>query len=393
MNDKSKTYIYPATGATSAVDLTLSDPSLFLDLIWQVADDLCGSDHFPIIIKGVHSQQDQRTPKWQLHRADWTKFKELCEDYLTLETFDDSCDPMDLFTSRLFGIAEQCIPKSSTRPRKIHYPWFTDDCKKAINARKKALKAFSKNSNQENLLCYKKAAATARHTIKQAKRHSWRQYISKLNSRTPTRKTWEIVRKICGKYASYPLKFLETTNKIAKTPKEISDTLGQTFQNHSSSQNYSTEFQKFKEIQEKSNLNFESQNYEDYNSDFSMRELEECLFNAKDSASGPDEIHYQMLKHLPLSSKELLLSIFNNIYNTGYFPQQWRDAIIIPIHKSGKDSTKPENYRPIALTSCICKTMERLVNTRLVWYLEANGLITKYQAGFRKTRSTEDQLV
>ena len=71
----------------------------------------------------------------------------------------------------------------------------------------------------------------------------------------------------------------------------------------------------------------------------------------------------------------LLLNILNKIWITGDFPPDWRKAIIIPIPKPGKDPTNP-NYRPIALTSCICKTMERMINRRLVWYRPTTCLLT-----------------
>ena len=100
-----------------------------------------------------------------------------------------------------------------------------------------------------------------------------------------------------------------------------------------------------------------------------------------------------MLKHLPETALDTLLHIFNGICITGVFPESWRLATIIPIPKPGKDHAEPTNYRPIALTSCLCKTLERMTNKRHVWYLESNNLITKFQSGFRAERSTNDNLV
>ena len=75
------------------------------------------------------------------------------------------------------------------------------------------------------------------------------------------------------------------------------------------------------------------------------------------------------------------------------FPEDWRLATVIPIPKQGKDPDEPTNYRPIALTSCLCKTLERMTNKRLIWYLESNNLLTQYQSGFQAGRSTNDNLV
>ena len=71
----------------------------------------------------------------------------------------------------------------------------------------------------------------------------------------------------------------------------------------------------------------------------------------------------------------------------------WKIALVIPIPKPGKNHSDPKNYRPIALTSCICKTLERMVNNRLVWYLDSKHIITEHQSGFRRRRSTVDNLV
>ena len=75
------------------------------------------------------------------------------------------------------------------------------------------------------------------------------------------------------------------------------------------------------------------------------------------------------------------------------FPQQWRAAKLIPIPKPNKDHTDPLSYQPIALTSCLCKVLECMINTRLIWYLEKYRILDRSQCGFRKHRSTTDHLV
>ena len=75
------------------------------------------------------------------------------------------------------------------------------------------------------------------------------------------------------------------------------------------------------------------------------------------------------------------------------FPTSWKTAIIISVPKPGMVITDPGSYRPIALTSCLCKTMEQMVNSRLTWYLERHMVITEHQSGFRRRISTVDNLV
>ena len=72
-----------------------------------------------------------------------------------------------------------------------------------------------------------------------------------------------------------------------------------------------------------------------------------------------------MLNHLQDTSLETLLNIFNYIWTTGKFPDGWEYATIIPIPKPGKDPAETNNC--IALTSCLCKTLKRMINKRLTW--------------------------
>jgi len=125
----------------------------------------------------------------------------------------------------------------------------------------------------------------------------------------------------------------------------------------------------------------------------SMIHVKSAIRKAHDSATEPDNIHSQMLKNLPEIALDTLLRVFNDLWVTGNFPSSWSEATVIPIPKPGKDLTDPGNYGPIALTSCLCKTFERLVNCRLTWFLENNNILTEYQSGYQKNRSTTDQLI
>ncbi|GBN35015.1 hypothetical protein AVEN_183831-1 [Araneus ventricosus] len=100
-----------------------------------------------------------------------------------------------------------------------------------------------------------------------------------------------------------------------------------------------------------------------------------------------------MITHLSESSLINILRLFNRIWREHRFPISWRRALIIPIAKPGKDPQDPINYRPIALTSCLCKILERMVNARLVYILETNKWLSPFQSGFRRGRSTLDNIL
>jgi len=91
-----------------------------------------------------------------------------------------------------------------------------------------------------------------------------------------------------------------------------------------------------------------------------------AIEKSSDSAVDPDDILYQMLKHLPQDY------IINQLWSSASFPSLWQQAVLLPIPKVDKDKSDPNSYHPIALTSCLCKVVKCMINDRLVWYLEKN---------------------
>ncbi|XP_064482935.1 uncharacterized protein LOC135395773 [Ornithodoros turicata] len=111
------------------------------------------------------------------------------------------------------------------------------------------------------------------------------------------------------------------------------------------------------------------------------------------SSPGADQVTYKALRNLPRSGLEALLKLFNESWRSGCVPQQWKTAMVVPILKPGKSPHNIDSFRSIALTSCVGKVMERMVSSRLNWYLESTMFFPEAMAGFRQGRSSIDNVV
>jgi hypothetical protein len=129
-------------------------------------------------------------------------------------------------------------------------------------------------------------------------------------------------------------------------------------------------------------------------SPFGMAELESAIRSVRvRGAAGPDDIPPTFLKALGPSAKRELLAICCQSFAEGRCPQVWRRAIIIPILKKNKPASDMSSYRPVSLTSCVGKLVERLVYNRLYHLAESRSWIPMAQAGFRAQRGCEDQIL
>ena len=110
-------------------------------------------------------------------------------------------------------------------------------------------------------------------------------------------------------------------------------------------------------------------------------------------ATGPDGIYARLLKRICIYVSEALANIFNSLLQHSKVPPVWLDSHITPIYKPGKVKTDPAGYRPVGVTSTLCRVFEKRINTAIDHHLESNGLIDDSQHGFRRGRSCETNLL
>ncbi|CAM5091339.1 unnamed protein product [Eretmochelys imbricata] len=132
---------------------------------------------------------------------------------------------------------------------------------------------------------------------------------------------------------------------------------------------------------------------EDMEVDITISEVEAKFKQLNGTKSGsPDNLHPRILKELGHEIASPLARIFNESVNSGVVPYDWRIANIVPIFKKGKKSD-PGNYRPVSLTSVVCKVLEKILKEKIVKDIEVNGNWDKIQHGFTKGRSCQTNLI
>lgn len=398
LNDGSGTRIDKRTGKMSCLDLSIISNSCAAKCSWRVEENCWDSDHFPIsigIFDKVFCNVFRRPPTWAIKRANWDKFDENCINKISSPDEELLTDDIyDKFISQLTDAINDAIPK--TRPysqRKSPVPWWSKSCDDAIKDKKRALNKLKRSGASDDYIDFKKKRAKARQVVKDAKRKHWHDFCGGISSGTPTKIIWDKIKSISNNRVNRSIPCLNKDGQDAVTDDEKANMLVNSFAAVSSTSNYDLEFQDNKE-QVESDFSISNDDIGlPINDKFTLNELDNAIDRAGCTTPGADNIGASIIKHLPKITRQILLIIINIIWLRGECPSTWKEAILTPIAKPGKDSSSPLSYRPIALTSTLGKIMERMVKFRLDWFLERNHFIHPAQSGFRTGRKTTDHIV
>ena len=111
--------------------------------------------------------------------------------------------------------------------------------------------------------------------------------------------------------------------------------------------------------------------------DFSVNRINEAILSLDSKNScGPDGVSSRMLLQCRKVIAPILSDMFKENFDNHYTPISWRSAKVIPIPKKN-DTTRPENTRPISMSSVIAKVMEKVIVIQFMEYLEKLGYFTQ----------------
>lgn len=98
----------------------------------------------------------------------------------------------------------------------------------------------------------------------------------------------------------------------------------------------------------------------------SMNSLQNAIKSRSNKKSkGADNISNFLIKRMSPKFKILLAVLYNQAYNIGFFPTEWKTALIIPVLKKSKPTCEPISYRPISMLSCLGKLYERCIKQEI----------------------------
>ena len=348
-----------------------------------------GSDHLPILLSVPLSpvfRPNKRPPSFNFQKARWDGFASYFDSYCpSAEEYSSLSlsSAAALFTSLALNAAKSSIPFGRIK----HPPkaWWSPEVEEAVSERRKAFAAAHRSD--EDRQAYISSSRRTSSVIAKAKTEAWQTTCTSLSPKSNPKSVHSLLRSIAGSPSSSP------NFPNCSSPRESALTYAAYLRSHFSvSQPKTLRSRARGYLTELRRATCSVESHSSFCSPFSPVEFLAAASNLSSStATGPDKVVYPMLKHLPHSGMDFLLHIFNLSWSLHSFPSIWKTSSIIPIHKMGKPLDSPASFQPISLTSCVSKLFERIIPSRLLFFLESNSNLSPRQAGFCPGRSTLDQ--
>ena len=375
----------------SCIDLIFTDqPNLF------IYSDIHPSLHEQCHHQMIHAKLSVRnavpppyTRKlWFYDRADITSIQTSVKMFRWQETFEEVTHPdkqVEVLNEVLLNICSNFIPNELKRIKPKQVPWITPNIKNFLRKKNRAFKSFIKKGQPEDMLAgLQDMIAQGSKLVENAKHKYFIKIGGKLSDpSTGAKNYWSLIKKITNK-ANIP-----EVPPLLENDIFVQDfaTKAQIFNDHFLLQ--CTPLDTGSEIP--GDLHVTTSLVRDFL--ISDEKILSIIRNLNpNKAHGWDDIPIRVIKMCDDSLITPLKLIFENCLCHGIFPEIWKRANVVPVHKKGEKNLK-ENYRPISLLPIFGKILEKLIYESLYSHLEMENLLNPNQSGFRPGDSTINQLL
>ncbi len=373
----------------SVLDLLLTpEEGMVTDVVYGAP--LGRSDHCTLTFtyNGYTPDPAVPQPKHMYDRGNYAQMeRDLDVDWDTvfMDCPDDPNRQYELFTSRLSESAESNIPLKTRRT--AGKPHVGRELKAAIRSKDRAWTRLMEARSEERKVAYNRARNKVRNMSRRIKRQRENDIADQAKS--CPKKFWNYARsKLKTRTGVSELRTpaADGTDRVAKTDQEKAEALSSFF---ASVFTVEPDGPVPEPVQRDITSPFETP---DITTEQVRKQLQ-ALDTSK--AMGPDGVHPRVLRELSSVLAIPLRIIFQTSMRTGIVPQSWKEANVTPIFKKG-ERAHPSNYRPVSLTSIVCKVMERIVRDWIITIMDhmyRNHLLYDRQFGFIPGRSTTLQLL
>ena len=340
-------------------------------------DQVCKSDHFPIKFEIKSNIKRKRATKrkfFNFKRANWDALNTDLRhtDWNTMLNCTEPEFAWIKFKTKLFELVNIHIPTITCRSE-FNPPWFDSDLYNLCRKKERFRSKFKKTKSDKDGLKFSQARREFKKLANQKMRDNM---VDDDDPALITKKFWSHVKSSSNSHRIPESVYFK--NKIRTDAAHKADLFNIFFADQFS----------------------DASLYDipiDFHSDsnfgilFCHRKVRRLLSKINSNkAQGPDGIHGKILKNCAVGLAYPLSLLFTLSYNTGYLPQEWRDANVVPVFKKGcKENV--ENYRPISLTSLVMKTFERIMKDEIL--KRTSHFLDTRQHGFLSGKSCTTNLL
>ena len=352
------------------------------------------SDHLPSFLL-VNKMNYKVKSKCEVFTRDMSKFNqelfnESLQDpiiYNNIQKINDTNEKYEILHKHIINTLDDLAPykKLSKKQQKQKIkPWITAGILKSIKKKNYFYKQFIKTQDNKFYILHKSFRDQLNRLIRKSKRNYYNQFfISNVNN---IKNIWQGINELSNRKhrSSNNDICLNIKNKIVSEPAEVANHLNMF---------YTSISEKLTAKMKKSNVDFKdflkSPNEKSFFIHPTCKEEIKELICDFDTRKSPDiyGISPKIIKSASDSLTDKLADIFNSSFESGVFPQLLKFACVTPIFKGGS-RLEVSNYRPVSILPILSKLIERLMQKRLINFLNSNEILYDHQFGFQKGKST-----